>query len=138
MSAETSGTVSAAPAVVPMRDVDRELTRQINEVTGSGQAPVLRARMSNLVIFCDRADLPERVTAEIAAIIAIHPARVLLALGDSETKNGEVTASVHVERHRGEHGRQICCEQVTLQAHGHAVEQLPFAVRSLLIGDLPT
>src|SRR5262249_12357145 len=44
--------------------------------------------------------------------------------------------SVWCQRHRG--GPKACCEQVTLHARGSAVERLPFAVRELVIGDLPT
>src|SRR5262249_59393308 len=44
--------------------------------------------------------------------------------------------SVWCQRHRG--GPKACCEQVILRAHGTAVDRLPFAVRGLLIGDLPT
>jgi glucose-6-phosphate dehydrogenase assembly protein OpcA len=136
----TPGTIesSSAQPLVPLRDVERELTRQMSAITGAGQAPVLRACMSNLVIFCDSAELAQRVTAEIPAIVAIHPARVLLAIGEAGPGNEEVTAGVRVQRHTGEHGRCICSEQVTLHARGNAVDHLPFAVRSLLIGDLPT
>src|SRR5262249_34746085 len=35
-------------------------------------------------------------------------------------------------------GRWVCAEQITLQAQGQAVEHLPYAVRGLVIGDLPT
>ena len=35
-------------------------------------------------------------------------------------------------------GRWVCSELVTLHAKGRAAERLPFAVRGLLIGDLPT
>jgi glucose-6-phosphate dehydrogenase assembly protein OpcA len=49
-----------------------------------------------------------------------------------------VTAQVLV-RVRREGGHQLACaEQVALHAAGSAVNRLPFAVRSLLIGDLPT
>jgi glucose-6-phosphate dehydrogenase assembly protein OpcA len=139
MTANANGPASAGQSVVvPVQDVERELTRQMNAVTASGQAPVLRACMSNLVIFCDSAELAERVRSEIPAIVAVHPARVLLVVGTSGSNTEDVTATVLVQRHGDAHGRATCTEQVTLQAQGHAVEQLPFAVRSLLIGDLPT
>ena len=44
-----------------------------------------------------------------------------------------------IVRHHSLDNRQVVCtEQVTLEAGGAAVEHLPFAVRALLIGDLPT
>ena len=35
-------------------------------------------------------------------------------------------------------GRRVCSEQVTLHSQGYTGGGLPFAVRELLIGDLPT
>src|SRR5262249_37436045 len=70
-------------------------------------------------------------------IVALHPARVLLLACEPEAESAELTASVGVWRQPGG-GQQICSEQVTLHARGHAAERLPFAVRRLLIGDLPT
>src|SRR5207253_5651598 len=51
----------------------------------------------------------------------------------------DVTARVTVRPLHIAGGRaHACAEQVTLHAAGPAVERLPFAVRALLIGDLPT
>ena len=38
---------------VPLRDVERTLARQMKALQGPGSAPVQRARMANLVIFCN-------------------------------------------------------------------------------------
>ena len=53
----TPTTTPAAPTTnqavtVPLRDVERELSRQMKILQGEDEAPVLRARMSNLVVFC--------------------------------------------------------------------------------------
>ena len=39
---------------------------------------------------------------------------------------------------RGSGNQQICTEQITLRASGAGLERLPFSVRELLLGDLPT
>src|SRR5439155_9308130 len=67
---------------VGLHDIERELSRQMRALQGAGEAPVLRARMSNLVVFCDRPDMADRVAAQIPDIVAIHPARVLLLVGE--------------------------------------------------------
>lgn len=138
MTKNANLTEKVQPVVVPVQDVEHELTRQMNAVTASGEAPVLRACMSNLVIYCDSVDLARRVQAEIPAIVALHPARVLLAIGEAGLQTEEVTTTVHVQRHNGEHGRSICTELVILHAKGHDVQHLPFTLRGLMIGDLPT
>jgi glucose-6-phosphate dehydrogenase assembly protein OpcA len=61
----------------------------------------------------------------------------VLLLVDEPGADKPLTASLNVWRQSGARQR-ICCEQVTLRAGGARVDQLPFAVRELLIGDLPT
>ena len=65
--------------------------------------------------------------------------RVLVVVGEpgSVSETSDVAASVLVRRMQV--GRSNVCftEQVNLRALGGAVGRLPFAVRALLIGDLP-
>jgi glucose-6-phosphate dehydrogenase assembly protein OpcA len=122
---------------VPLSEIEHELRRQTAGAKDSGEAPTVRARMSNLVIFCDRADTAESLAAEVPTIVAAHPARVLLLIGEPGPETVELTASVRVWNQRSRAGLKACSEQVTLRARGQAVDRLPFAVRGLLVGDLP-
>jgi len=122
---------------VPLAGVERELLRRVHALQAPGEAPMQRACMSNLVIFCDRPELARAVAEAVPAVVAVHPARVLLLLGESEIKGDELTATVSVRSRPGGGGRHLFSEQVTLHATGAAVGRLPFAVRELLIGDLP-
>jgi glucose-6-phosphate dehydrogenase assembly protein OpcA len=126
------------PVAVPLRDVERELSRQTKVVQGLDESPVLRARMSNLVIFCSRKDRAANVAAQIPGIVTVHPARVLLLIGEPGPDNVDISATVHAESLRLEGRRHACAELVTLHAAGASVDRLPFAVRALQIGDLPT
>lgn len=127
------------PVTVPLRGVERELNRQLKCVQDhKGEAPVIRAGLSNLMIYCNSAEAAAEVCAVVPAIVAIHPARVLLLVHDPAAEPGPVTATVHTQMHRLGKGLRAYSEQVTLHANGRAAEHLPFAVRSLLIGDLPT
>jgi glucose-6-phosphate dehydrogenase assembly protein OpcA len=127
---------SAEP--VPLRDVEQEISRQMKELQGTGESPVLRARMSNLVIYCNSQESAEGVLAQIPGVVAIHPARVLLLVGEAAAPNRDITATVRVRAHGHDDQHQACSEEVLLHAGGAAVARLPFAVRALLIGDLPT
>ena len=120
---------------VPLHDVERELARQMKALQDEDQAPVLRARMSNLVIFCNRREAADNITAQIPDIGAVHPARVLLLLADGDAS---LTAHVRVRAHRMGNQAQATSEQVTITAPASQVDRLPFAVRALVIGDLPT
>jgi glucose-6-phosphate dehydrogenase assembly protein OpcA len=124
--------------IVPLRDVERELDRQLKLLQGPGAHPVLRARMANLVIFCNSTEQANRLDLDIPDVCAAHPARVLLLVGERTAEDRPVTAEVSVRPISVETRRFACAEQVTLHASGSAVDRLPFCVRALLIGDLPT
>jgi glucose-6-phosphate dehydrogenase assembly protein OpcA len=124
--------------LVSLRDVERVLVRQMKTLQGPGAAPVQRARMANLVIFCNSLEQAGRINAQIPEIEAVHPARALLVIGEPGHEEREVTARVTVRPLHMAGGRaHALVEQVTLHAAGAAVDRLPFAVRALLIGDLP-
>jgi glucose-6-phosphate dehydrogenase assembly protein OpcA len=122
---------------LPLAEVEKELMRQLAALKEPGEAPVQWARMSNLVIYCDGEPLAKDLNEVLPEVIAMHPARVLLLVGEPGSDTAPVIATVNVWSHEGEAGAKTCSEQVTLRAKGDAVTQLPFAVRELLIGDLP-
>ena len=133
--AETEAVPKPSPSlVVPLRDVEQELNRQMKALQGAG--PVHRARMSNLVIFCNSFEQSIEVNEQIPAISAVHPSRTILLIGEPGGSK-DVTARVSVRPIGVGAKRYTCAEMVTLHAAGHSVDRLPFAVRALLIGDLP-
>jgi glucose-6-phosphate dehydrogenase assembly protein OpcA len=124
------------PVDVPLSRVESELSRRLKSAQGNGETLVHRARMSNLVIACNTIERANEVEAMIPGIVAFHPARVLLLIADDHTDSSEIHASVLVRKAGYE--AQLYSEQITLRGGPHASEHLPFAVRGLLIGDLPT
>jgi glucose-6-phosphate dehydrogenase assembly protein OpcA len=120
--------------LVPLRDADRELNKQMKALQGAGSA-LQRARMSNLVVFCNSLEKSIEVNEQITAITAVHPTRTILLVGEPG-QDRDLTARVTV-RPVGAAKNHVCVEMVTLHAGGANVERLPFAVRSLLLGDLP-
>jgi glucose-6-phosphate dehydrogenase assembly protein OpcA len=121
-----------------LQDIERELNRQMRILQGADHTPILRARMSNLVIFCTSKEMADTIATQVPDIVTVHPARVLLLVGELGPENADITATVLVRAQRVGSQQQACTEQVTLHAAGPAVDGLPFAVRALLIGDLPT
>ncbi len=132
-----SEATTAVGGEVPLRDVERELARQMKVVQGEGEAPVQRVRMSNLVVYCDRPQIADAVKAQLPDIVAVHPARVLLLLAEPGAATSEIKAKVAVQVRHLSRSQQACSEGVLIHATGGAIDRLPFAVRSLVIGDLP-
>jgi glucose-6-phosphate dehydrogenase assembly protein OpcA len=130
---------SAVPELgieVPLKEVERELSRQMKAAHGEGEAPVRRVRMSNLIVFCNRTDDLAPMVARLTDVGLVHPARVLLLLGEGNPDEG-ITAAVKVESRRLGSNEQACTELIILRAPENQVNDLAFAVRSLIIGDLP-
>jgi glucose-6-phosphate dehydrogenase assembly protein OpcA len=139
MSTASTPSPGDAAADVALADVEGELALRVRALKTSAHEPVQQARMSNLVIYCDRRALADTLAATVLpAVVIFHPARVLLLVAEPDGKTGELTAQVAVRAHEAGDGRKVFCEQVTLLATGPAVQRLPFAVRGLVIGDLPT
>lgn len=132
-----SAAMPILPDTIPLADVEDQLRRLRTHFTETGQAIAQRAHMSNLVIFCDRAELADKVAQEIPLIQGMHPARVLLAIGAPGPEKADVAASVNVVCQGGKGRPRICTEQVTLRTQGEGITDLPYAIRGLVIGDLP-
>ncbi len=128
------------PRPVDVDAIERELEQLFRgHAEDSGeQAPLTRARMSNLLVFTSSAEQAEHLPDDIAEIVRLHPSRVLLLVGDAQQPRAEIEAFVSAQCHLGEAGRQICSEHVTLRASGEARPRLPSLARSLLVGELPT
>jgi glucose-6-phosphate dehydrogenase assembly protein OpcA len=124
------------PVDVALSDVEPELSKLMRQVHSPGEAPVHRARMSNLIVHCQTAERAAEIEPLIPEVVAIHPARVLFLIADDHSGSAEIRVSALVRK--AGHEAQLCSEQVTLRGGPHAAEHLPFAVRRLLIGDLPT
>jgi glucose-6-phosphate dehydrogenase assembly protein OpcA len=138
MTTTSAASPEAQTVEVPLKDVERELNRQLKEAQGPGSAPVLRARMSNLVIYTTSAEQADEIAKEVPDIVAIHPARVFLLVNEPKPGADGVTATVTTRVGRVGTGLRAFSEQIMLRADGAAADHLPFAVRGLAIGDLPT
>jgi glucose-6-phosphate dehydrogenase assembly protein OpcA len=135
----TGSAVFLPPGSVPapLRAVETALAGQMKALQGGGEHPVRSARMSNLVIFSDQRERAESLAAEVPEVVSIHPARVLLVLGEAGVEDAPVTATTLVRPRPSRAGADACFEMITLHAAGATAARLPFAVRALLVGDLP-
>ncbi len=121
---------------VSLDKVETELNARLQIAQLDAREPVRRVRMSNLIIVCNQNDHACAAEALVPEIVGYHPARVTLLVIEREETEPTIRASLLVRKVRSD--PRLVSEQVTLHAGGSMIEQLPFAVRSLLIGDLPT
>jgi len=131
--------ISHAPQAVELAAIEPALASfGYDPDAPEGGAPVMRACMANLVIFCRNASEEHEITQEIPTIVAQHPSRVLLLVADAHSQSTGLEAFVSAHCRLIEDGQQICSEQVTVHAGSVGIRRLPSLVRSLLLGDLAT
>ncbi len=124
--------------------VEHQFAELWNQTSG-GVGPedefaVLRARVANLLVYVASESIRTEVNEIIAELTAIHPSRVLLMLGEKKTSDRDIEMSLEtfcqVDKRTG--AKRLSCEEVTLQAWGKFVGELPSAALPLLVPDLTT
>ncbi|MHC5541003.1 hypothetical protein ACYOEI_22505, partial [Singulisphaera rosea] len=115
------------PKPVDIAAIERELAQlwKHPESSSSRGAQVIRACMSNLIVYCSSQDQAGVVIEELDEIVRLHPSRVLLLVGEVGSGAGTIEAYVSAHCHlAGDHNR-VCSEHVTVNASGDAVPRLP-------------
>ncbi|MFN2597696.1 MAG: glucose-6-phosphate dehydrogenase assembly protein OpcA [Pyrinomonadaceae bacterium] len=122
---------------VDVASLEKQLAAMWRE-TAKAEPGVTRVCLANLVVYApdeaSRAGL-----GELLEEIAEHtPSRVVILHADRESEF-RLDAHVSSRCRESEKGRrQVCCEQVTLEAGGAALASLASAVEPLLLSDVPT
>lgn len=105
---------------------------------GSGGAGVTRACALNLIVYTTPTDDRNQLEELLSQVNEQHPGRTLILVADRETKEAGLEAYVSMRcRLMGGAGKQICGEQVTIEARGPMVETAATAVAPLLVPDVP-
>ncbi len=127
------------PKRVSIAGIDAAIRSQWSEFHQdvSGGHTVMRACMSNLIIYCDTKEEAVLIGREIPAIVDVHPARVLLLIGNGQPKKGNTESNVSIYYTELNSGWQVCAERIDAIVTSEAVDRLPSIARSHLIGDLP-
>ncbi|MCX7087605.1 MAG: glucose-6-phosphate dehydrogenase assembly protein OpcA, partial [Methylococcales bacterium] len=132
--------VAPCPKRVSIANIDSALGKlwsQFNQDISGGHT-VMRACMSNLIIYCDGMEEATEIGKDVSAIVEVHPARVLLLVGNGKPKEGNIEALVGIYYTALNDGWQVCAERIDVIATEAVTERLPSVTRSQLIGDLPT
>ena len=132
---------------LPQRAVDvsviehelEELWERMTEVSAEeDQQAVMRACVANLVVYNPAGESAGEISPIIAEVTNQHPSRVIVLLPLPVSSQVSLDAMVTAQCHPSGRGRkQICCEQIVIQAAGEDVNRLPSIVRTLVIPDLP-
>jgi glucose-6-phosphate dehydrogenase assembly protein OpcA len=137
-----SSTVSALKGVDAAK-LERELASMWGESSepsaeGGAAAGVTRACVLNLVVYAEGHEGREEVDALLDTVIERHPCRALVLVANRAAGESRLEAfiSTRCQMSKGG-GRQICGEQVTIEAAGEVVGSAATAVAPLLVPDVP-
>lgn len=112
----------------------------------TGQGPqletdeaILRSRAANLMVFATSEASLQETQQTIRDLALIHPCRALVMLADRDGPDSDIEmfVSAFCQTERRSQSSELCCEEVTLVAHGNFVSELPSAATPLLVPDLP-
>ena len=132
---------------LPQRAVDvatikyelKELWEQMTEVSEEeDQQALMRACVANLVVYSPGRASSGEISQVIAEVTNEQPSRVIVLLPEPDSSEPSLNAMVTAQCHPSGRGqKQICCEQIVIQAAGREIDHLPSLVRPLVVSDLP-
>jgi glucose-6-phosphate dehydrogenase assembly protein OpcA len=104
---------------------------------GVANTGVTRACALNLIVYTTPREDRDQLEEQLSQVNEHHPGRVLILVAHRETQEARLEAYVSMRCRQHGGGKQICGEQVTIEAHGPLVETAATAVAPLLVPDVP-
>ena len=135
-------TVPVSTKAIDVARIEKELAamwKPSSDAEGSNaESGVTRACALNLLVYTTAADDRALIDEMLDEVSEQHPGRTLVLLADREAAEAKLEAYVSTRcRRLGGSGRQVCGEQVTIEASGAAVETVASAIAPLLVPDVP-
>lgn len=122
--------------------IEKELAAMWKPASGAegsnAESGVTRACALTLLVYATAAEDRAQIDEMLDEVNEQHPGRTLVLLADRQASESRLEASVSTRcRKLGGSGRQVCGEQVTIEATGAAVETVASALAPLLVPDVP-
>ena len=119
--------------------IEKELAamwKPADEAKGA-ESGVTRACALNLLVYATVTDDRAGIDEMLDTVCENHPGRTLLLMADRETTEPKLHAYVSTRcRMLGGNRKQICGEQVTIEAAGGAISTVASAIEPLLVPDV--
>ncbi len=140
-------TTPATPAplsersAIDVRAIERELNALWKQETDQPREQghtVTRTRVLNLVIVTRGGAESERATETAARLTMRHPHRAIVINAMPHAPGDTLEAWVQAHCTLPVHGHaRVCGEQITIEAHGPAIDRVPYTLLPLLVPDVP-
>jgi glucose-6-phosphate dehydrogenase assembly protein OpcA len=137
--AQENPTAARAAHGVDVGGLERQLASRWRETAvegGDGKSGVTRVCVANLVVYATAAEARAELDVLLEEVAAQTPTRVILLLADRGGAS-RLDASVSTRCRPALKGRrQLCGEQITIEAGGAMIESVASAVEPLLVPDM--
>jgi glucose-6-phosphate dehydrogenase assembly protein OpcA len=132
----------STPTGIDVGKIEKELAAMWKPADGSedgaAESGVTRACALNLLVYAAVTDDRAQIGEMLDAVCELHPGRTLVLVADREAVEPKLDAYVSTRcRLLGGNRKQICGEQVTIEAAGAAVDTVASAIEPLLVPDVP-
>jgi len=105
---------------------------------GESTAPVIRACSLNFVVVTDDRSGVNSVEEMVGEVTLVHPSRIFLVTLDRSLGTPSLEAWVSARCSLPvAGGKQVCCEEITLNARGTDIHKIPSIITSLVVPDVP-
>jgi glucose-6-phosphate dehydrogenase assembly protein OpcA len=136
---QSSVAAGNAPQGIDVGRLEKELAANWQNVGGGAESSVTRVCVLNLIVYAapgeDRAKMDE-----LLDVVTEHaPGRTLVLVADRDAAEARLEAHVSTRCQMASKGaaKQVCGEQVTIEARGAAVDTAASAIEPLIVPDVP-
>jgi len=125
-------------SAIDVAAIERELTSLWQRASEHEDGGIMRASTLNLLVFVTSQSEAAKLDDTLTQITAAHPSRAILIIADRQSQESALTAQVTSRcTLPTATSKQVCCEQITINAGGSQVAEVPSAIAPLLVSDLP-
>lgn len=131
------------PREVDVVAIERELAllwkSATDETASEFSSPVTRACSLNFIVMSETDAGFDAFAEVIGEVTLVHPARTFLIGADRRSPKPTLLAFISARCSLPvPGGKQVCCEQININAAGMDVARIPSIITSLLVPDVPT
>lgn len=133
--------VAPAPARVDVERIESSLASMWTDAAGDGakaRSPgVTRACTLNLIVYTTPAEDRDKLADLLSDLNHEHPSRTLVMVANRDAQAPRIEAYISMRCRLVAGGKQVCGEEVTIEADGTRVDAAASAIEALLVPGVP-
>lgn len=138
MSVTLQSLSSGEPVPAKVPELEAELSALWRSAAGDSGDAITRACALTLLVYTESQKAAREVSNLVVELTLQNPCRAIVMIAEPDAKPSELKAWISAHCHLPEAGgKQVCCDEITIEARGDAVENLGSVVLPLTVSGLP-